>query len=140
MRPRNNDLLRRDGVEFRYAAAALLIACSKADLDEAQEEKDTIRKLLHDTFGVSDRTVERLFAFAYATEEGEYLREITRLINLQFSPRDKHFLLEKLWEVAYADGRIEDQEQAFIERIANEIDLPDDAIEVARTIAQHSRS
>jgi uncharacterized tellurite resistance protein B-like protein len=79
MRERSDDELQRGGVEFRYAAAALLIACSNADLDESQEEKDAIRDLLSNTFRVSDRTIEKLFEFAYASTDGTYLEDNRRI-------------------------------------------------------------
>ena len=46
MRPRSGKPLDRDGIEFRYAAASLLIACSKSDMDEDPEERKVIRQIL----------------------------------------------------------------------------------------------
>jgi uncharacterized tellurite resistance protein B-like protein len=128
--------IKRDGIEFRYAAATLLIACSRSDMDEDPKEKEVIQKILTETFNVSERTIGQLLEFAETAGEEEYLGGITNLINEQFSVRDKHFLLEKLWLVAYADGRIEKQEQDFIERVANDIDMQQKDIEIARTLAQ----
>lgn len=137
MRPHSRRPLDRDGIEFRYAAASLLIACSKSDLDEAPEERRVITEILEETFGISIKTVNRLLEFADTASEGTYLTEITALINEQFNDRDKRFLLEKLWCVAYADGRIESQERKFIDRVAREISLSGDDVETAHTLAQH---
>ncbi len=137
MRPRSHLPLDRDGIEFRYAAASLMIACSKADFDEDPEEHRVIRDILQDAFKLSAKTIDRLLQFADTASERNYLDEITGLIKDQFSGRDKRFLLEKLWVVAYADGRIENQEKAFIERIAGEIGLDGDDVETAHTLAQH---
>ena len=136
MRPRSRRPLDRDGIEFRYAAASLLIACSKSDLDEDPEERRVITSILEDTFSISQKTVSRLLEFADTASEGTYLTEITALINEQFNDRDKRFLLEKLWCVAYADGRIENQEREFIDRIAVEISLSPEDVETAHTLAQ----
>ena len=102
MRPHSRRPLDRDGIEFRYAAASLLIACSKSDLDEDPEERRVITSILEETFSISQKTVNRLLEFADTASEGTYLTEITALINEQFNDRDKRFLLEKLWCVAYA--------------------------------------
>lgn len=139
MRPRTRNLLKRDGIEFRYAAASIMIACSKADMDEAPEEKSLIKRVLIETFGIGEPTIDRLLEFADAGSEESYLSDIVGLVNDQFSDRDKRFLLEKLWQVAYADGRIEDEEQAFIDRVASEISMGDDDIADAKAIAQHLR-
>lgn len=137
MRPHTTKPLSRDGIEFRYAAASLMIACSKADLIEDPEEKRVIKQILEETFDISGSTTDRLLEFADTASEGEYLGEITILINEQFNDRDKRFILEKLWRVAYADGRIENQEREFIDRIAGEINLSEEDVNTARTLAQH---
>ena len=138
MRPRSREPLKRDGIEFRYAAASLLIACSKSDMDEDPKERAVIRDILKTTFDISDHTIDRLLEFADTASEGEYLGEINTLINDQFSERDKRFILEKLWCVAHADGRIADEEVAFVNRGANDINMTSEDIETARILSQHS--
>ena len=92
MRPRGRNPLKRDGIEFRYAAASLLIACSKADMDEDPREKSAIRQILKDAFDISDRTIDRLLEFADKASQESYLAEINQLINDQFTDRDKRFI------------------------------------------------
>ena len=137
MRPRSGQMLRRDGIEFRYAAAALLIACSRSDTQEHPDETRVIREILEQSFNISTTTIARLLEFADKASQHTYLEQVTQLINRQFSDTDKHFILEKLWCVAYADGRIEEQESAFIDRVAAEISLDELAVEKARELAQH---
>ena len=52
--------------------------------------------------------------------------------------RDKRFILEKLWFVAHADGRIADEELAFVNRVAGDINMTSDDVETARLLAQSS--
>ncbi|MBT4162155.1 MAG: hypothetical protein HOE54_12675 [Gammaproteobacteria bacterium] len=138
MRPRSRELLKRDGIEFRYAAASLLIACSKSDMDEDPKERAVIRDILKVTFDISDRTIDRLLEFADTASEEEYLGEINSLINEQFSERDKRFILEKLWCVTHADGRIADEELEFLHRVAGDINMTSEDVETARILSQHS--
>lgn len=49
-RERENDRLQRGSVEFRYASAALLIACANSDMNESPDEQDAARQLLTSTF------------------------------------------------------------------------------------------
>ncbi|MBO6566626.1 MAG: TerB family tellurite resistance protein [Pseudomonadales bacterium] len=137
MRPKSRRLLDRDGIEFRYAAASLLIACSKSDMDEDPNERKVIRQILIETFNLSEYTLNRLLEFADTASEAEYRGEIINLINDQFTDRDKRFLLEKLWVVAYADGHIESQERAFIDQIADGITMTAEDVETAHVLAQH---
>jgi uncharacterized tellurite resistance protein B-like protein len=108
MRPHSRRPLEWDGIEFRYAAASLLIACSKSDLDQDPGERRVITEILEETFSISKKTVDRLLEFADAASEGTYLKEITALINEQFNDRD-----------------------------AGEISLSSDDVETAHTFAQH---
>ena len=64
--------------------------------------------------------------------ESSYLDEIVNLINEQFTDADKQFVLVKLWQVAFADGVIDDGEEAFIQSVANTFGLTDADIQSAR--------
>ena len=117
-----------------------MIACSKSDMEEHPDERETVQDILKQAFSLSEGTVLRMLEFADNASEESYLGEITHLINQQFTPPDKRFILEKLWCVAYADGRIENKEQAFIDRIASEIDMSSEDVDTARILAQHQRT
>ena len=133
MRDRENDTLQRGGVEFRYASAALLIACARADLNETQEEKNAVRELMIKTFRIPERTIQKLFDFAYdAAGQDEYLSAITALIDDHFPIEDKKLVLKQLWEVAYADNEIGEGEATFILKVAAAVGLTPEEVEEAR--------
>lgn len=137
IKPRSSGQLNRNGIEFRYTAASILVACSKSDMDQDPAEEKVIRKILGDTFEVPDGVIDRLIEVGETASEEEYLDQITTFVNTQFSTQDKQFLLEKLWLVALADNRVEDTELDFITRIAQAIDLDNDAIKAARWAADN---
>ncbi|HIE88152.1 MAG TPA: TerB family tellurite resistance protein [Gammaproteobacteria bacterium] len=137
IKPRSSGQLTRDGIEFRYTAASILVACSKSDLVQNLEEEKVIRKILRETFEIPDGVLDRLIEVGETASEEEYLNQIMTFVNAQFSARDKQFLLEKLWLVALADNRVEDMERDFITRIALAMDLDADAIKAARWAADN---
>ena len=137
IKPRSSGQLTRDGIEFRYTAASILIACSKSDMDQDPEEEKVIRKILGESFEIPDGVIDRLIEVGETASEEEYLNQITTFVNTQFSVTDKQFLLEKLWLVALADNRVEDMERDFIARIAQAINLDADAIKAARWAADN---
>lgn len=137
IKPRSSGQLNRDGIEFRYTAASILIACSKADLDEHPDELNTIRGILSSTFSVPDGVIDRLLEVGETASEEEYLKQITTFVNNQFSQEDKLFLREKLWMVALADNKIDTLEEAFISRVADEINLDNMDIISARSEAEN---
>ena len=135
MRPSESHVLQRDGIEFRYAAATLLVACSKSDLDEDPLEKRVIVNILQNTLGLSHQTIARILEFANSASEESYLAEIIALIKNNFAMKDKRFLMEKLWQVAYADGRIDRFEQTFINDVASQIEVGRDDVIAAQALA-----
>jgi uncharacterized tellurite resistance protein B-like protein len=135
IKPRSSGQLTRDGIEFRYTAASILVACSKSDMDQDPEEEKVIRKILGESFEIPDGVIDRLIEVGETASEEEYLNQIITFVNTQFSVTDKQFLLEKLWLVALADNRVEDMERDFIARIAQAINLDADAIKAARRAA-----
>lgn len=135
MREREDEL-QRGGVEFRYAAAALLLACANADLDESWEEKAAIRELLAETFAVSDDALGKLFDFAYEARQGTYIEELTDLISKGFPSEDKQFILQNLWKVALADGIIEPSEETFIQQATLAIGMTEQDSAQARARAE----
>ena len=132
VRPSEGARIDRESYEFRYAAAALLVACSKSDFDEDPEEEKVIIEILRETFKVSTTTLESLLQMAGAASEEDNLIDITNMVNEYYSEKDKHFLLENLWRVAYADGRLDRYEELFIDRIAAMIQLTQDDVSRAQ--------
>ncbi len=123
VRPSKSGHINRGSYEFRYAAAALLIACSKADFDEDPEEEKVIIEIIQETFKVSATVLESILQMADDASEEDNLTNITNMVNEYYSDSDKQFLMECLWQVAYADGRLDKFEELFIQRIAAMIQL-----------------
>lgn len=111
------------GIE--YATAALMIELAKADFEQDDIERQLIIAMLRDTFDIEGEHLEALMAVAdTATTEASDLFQFTSLINDHYDNVQKIALLENLWRVAFADGRLDKYEEQFIRRIAGLINLP----------------
>ncbi|MDZ7683980.1 MAG: TerB family tellurite resistance protein [Gammaproteobacteria bacterium] len=126
--------LDRHGFAARYAAAALLIACGKADADEDPAEQAVIVEILTDTFELSKSTVEQILRLANESVESDGLSAITDLVNEYYQPREKRVLLQHIWRVAFADGRIDVFEEKFVSQVASLLHLSGDDVAEARAI------
>lgn len=110
---------------LQLASAALLIELSKADFEQDAAEQDTIRELLAAEHEVSAAEIDELIALAEEQfEEDNAYHPYTRLINEHFSPEQKIELIEKLWQVALADGEISKYEDHLIRKIADLLYVP----------------
>lgn len=126
--------LDRHGFAARYATAALLVACSKADADEDPTEEAVIVDILTNTFELSKSTVDQILRLAGEAVESSGLSTITDLVNEYYLPQDKRALLQHIWRVAYADGRIDVYEEKFVSRVAGLLGLSGDDVAEARAV------
>jgi uncharacterized tellurite resistance protein B-like protein len=136
VRPSEGAHIDHESWEFRYAATALLVACGKADFDQDPAEEAAIVAILQATFHVSETTVRQLMKIADTHTDEDNLADFAGLVNDHYTDKDKQFLMENLWRVAYADGRLDKYEEQFIGRVSKMIHLPEDQMERARLAAQ----
>lgn len=112
-----------DAVEI--ATAALLVEMKRADGDTPGADDDEIRRLLGAHFHLDDDAVERLLALAHErADRSVSLHDFTRLVHAHLSPPQKATVIEMLWRVAYADGRIDPHEDALVRKIADLLYVP----------------
>ena len=112
--------------ELEVAAAALLVEAAQMDDRYEDQERAKIAALMKAHFGLSEEEVESLLAEAQRrVGESLQLFGFTRIVMERFSYDERVQLMEMLWEVAYADGKLHDYEASLIRRIAGLIHVPD---------------
>jgi uncharacterized tellurite resistance protein B-like protein len=122
---------------LHLATAALLFEMQRADFEENEEERKVLERVLQQTFALSKEETRELARLAQReAEDSVSLHQFTRLINQQFSPEEKVRVVEMLWQVAFADGRIDRYEEALVRKIAELIYVPHKAFIQARHRAQ----
>lgn len=114
-----------DPMSRRLAMAVLMVEAARADFHDSAEERAAMRKALIEAFGIdradAQTLVERAFAHAH---EAVSLHEFLQVLNAELDPAGKRELLERLWRVAYADGRLDPQEEARIRQLADLLFIP----------------
>lgn len=111
--------------EIQRATAALLIELARSDFDEDPMERALIIAMLRDTFDLDDAVIDELMALAgAATEDAHDVYQFTQLVNEHYEYADKIRLVENLWEVAYADGRLDRYEEQFIRKVSGLLHVP----------------
>jgi uncharacterized tellurite resistance protein B-like protein len=104
---------------LRLAAAALLIETARADFSEEQQEIEALTKLLPSRLGLAPADVESLLTEASAQlDEATSLYEFTQVINEHYNAAQKSELISAMWQVAYADGRLDKYEEGLIRQVA----------------------
>jgi uncharacterized tellurite resistance protein B-like protein len=105
---------------LRLASAALMVELTVADTAMAEPEKVALREILRRQFQLDDTALEELWQLAQsAARDATSLYQFTTLINAGYDYAAKTELLEHLWQVAYADGRIDPHEEHLIRKLAD---------------------
>ena len=116
----------RAGRRDQLAAAALLIELSRSDFSESSDEVAAIRHLLQRRFSLDDAQIDALVADARRrADKAVSLHEFTHRLNRELSEADKLAIVEMLWRVSHADGRIDKHEEHLVRRIAGLLHISD---------------
>ena len=115
-----------DREPFELATAALLVELSRSDFSESPVEVEAIRQLLQKRFELTDEALDRLLADATRrADKAVSLHEFTHRLNRELPESDKLAIIEMLWRVSHADGRIDKHEEHLIQRIAGLLHISD---------------
>jgi uncharacterized tellurite resistance protein B-like protein len=111
--------------DMQLAAAVLLLEVGASDFEHHPEEKAAALKALALTFGMNEEQLAILYEQAVrSVDNAVSLYEFIGVINRECGPEQKMRLLEDLWRVAFADGRIDKYEDHRIRRIAELLHMP----------------
>ena len=110
---------------LHVATAALLLEMMRMDNSVTDAETAAVTGALQTRFGLAAQEVDTLMEFAAeeAKQATDYF-QFTSLINKSFSREQKIEVVENLWQVAFADGRLDAHEQHFMRKIADLLYVP----------------
>ncbi|MGO8737541.1 TerB family tellurite resistance protein [Rhodoblastus sp.] len=111
--------------ELRVAAAALLVHVAEIDGFFTDSEKRALLLLLQQRFDLDVESAERLLAEARARDrESVDLYGFTSVLKHSMSGPDRRRLVEMMWTVAYADGKVQEFEENIIWRVSELLSVP----------------
>ncbi len=110
----------------RLAVAALLVEAARMDQNFDDGERDTIANLLKDRFELTSADATELInkADGKVQDTAQYF-PFTHHINQTMSETEKVEVIEMLWQVAYADGTLDEHEDQLIRQLAGLIYVTD---------------
>ena len=106
--------------DMTLATCVLLIEVSKSDDNFDEQENNKIISILKDKFNLDDSQINILLEIAdNKNQEMISLYDWTSKINEVYEYNEKKSLIRELWDVAFADGRIDKYEDHTIRKIAD---------------------
>jgi len=109
----------REQPSEQLSVALLLLELARSDFDFAEVEQARIRELLAQRYGLDVEQARALMEQAQgAGREAVSLYDYVRALNQRFDPAGKYQLMEMLWQVAWADGRLDPNEEHLLRKLA----------------------
>ena len=106
------------------ATCALLLEMAHTDTEFSSEEQEAILKIMQKYFEISAEDAGTIIELAgQEREESLDLWQFTNLINLHFNRAEKLRVLEILWAVIYADGRVDMHEEYLMRKLSNLLNM-----------------
>lgn len=107
------------------ATALLLLELARSDFEVTDTEQSRIRALLAGRFALDDAALDALLAEAQASaRDAVSLHDYVQTLNTGLDLAAKREIMSMLWQVAYADGRIDKYEEHLLRRLADLLYLP----------------
>ncbi len=125
--------------DYRLAAAALLVHAVTIDGTMSDLERDKLHAVIKRRFGLDEAATDELVLEATEAEhEAVDLYHFTSLINRSLDEDGRRRVVEMMWEMVYADGRVTEFEDNLIWRAADLLGISSrDRIELRQRVAAH---
>ncbi len=126
-----------DNRNLQIATAVLFLELAYADFELAPAEEEKMRKSLKTFFNMADRELDDLLQLARdKREQRNDIWLFTDTIKKNW-PRDtKIRVLEMLWQLVFADGRTDMQEEALMRKLTSLLGLSHGDMIMARQAAR----
>lgn len=123
--------------DYRLAAAALLVHAATIDGKVSDAENAKLHAVLKSRFDLDNAATDELIAQATAAEhEAVDLYQFTSLINRTLDEAGRSRLVEMLWQIVYADGKVSEFEDNLMWRTADLLGVSSrDRIDLRRRVA-----
>jgi uncharacterized tellurite resistance protein B-like protein len=123
--------------DYRVAAAALLVHAATIDGGMSENENHKLQAVLKTCFALDDATTTALIDAGTAAEhEAVDLYRFTSSINRSLDEAGRRHIIEMMWEVIYADGRLNEFEDNLVWRAADLLHVPSrDRVEIRQRVA-----
>ena len=131
------------GHDVRIAACALFLEMANIDGEFSADERRNILAILGKDYQLPAEYATELAEAARQELEGSIdLWRFTNLINRNYSLAEKIQIIELMWEIAYADGKLDKHEDYLVHKLAKLLHLTHPQLIEAKlkTLRRHDAS
>lgn len=123
--------------DMSIAVCAILLEAAEVDNEVPEEERETIRTLLRREFDMSETEVEELIELTHqARGDASDLWPFTNAISSTYTPDQKRDLLVMVWQVIFADNRLDPYEDQLAGKLQMMLSVNHSLLIEAKQIAR----
>ena len=105
--------------DIRVATCALFLEMANIDGEFSDSEQENIVSILKENYQLSDEYIaELLEASNEELKQSIDLWQFTHLINQNYSTEEKIRIIEMVWKIVYADGKLDGHEDYLVHKLA----------------------
>jgi uncharacterized tellurite resistance protein B-like protein len=114
-----------DDEALNFATALLLFEVAKADYNLDDTEWQSMKTALVEVLSINTTTADKLLTAAQKhSETNTSMQPFTSLINDEFNLEQKKRLMKAMWEIAYADGKLDKYEEHYLRKVSELLYIP----------------
>lgn len=118
-KPDSTDSKKVQNHDIRIATCALFLEMAQIDGEFSEKERQSILAILKQEYDLSDEVaVELTKAADKERQDSIDLWQFTNQINENYSEDEKIRVVEFLWKLVYADGKLDQHEDYLIHKLA----------------------
>jgi len=124
---------------IQIATCIILLEVAKSDDEFSSIEKTTLTAILKKKFKLSAEAAEELMEIAdRKREESTDLWEFTNIVNKNYTKEEKTKVVEAVWQIIYADEKLDKYEDHFVHKLSKLLQLDHDALIEAKLKIKYS--
>ncbi|CAM5225329.1 tellurite resistance TerB family protein [Alishewanella longhuensis] len=105
--------------ESQFMAVVLMLQLADADFDSSEQEHRLVLNYLRNEYGLTTQQAETVFTEAFKLAgDATCLHAFTSKLKVLSEP-ERLAVLDQLWQVAYADGTVDPNEEAMLRNVAD---------------------
>ncbi len=112
---------------IQIATAVILLEVAHADEEFSKSEHARIIDILRTQFSLDEESVQELMQVSdEELRKSIDLWHFTEIINNNYSAEEKYQVIEMVWQVIYADGRLDKYEDYVVHKLARVLHISHD--------------
>ena len=125
--------------DIHVATCALFVEIARIDEKFTEGEMATILSILREKYGLSQDHADALIAEAERElEKSVDLWQFTKLINENYSNKEKIKIIETLWQIVYVDGKMDQYEHYLMNKLQSLLRVKHEQLIAAKLKVLHS--